>query len=37
VNKDITAIFYENWVKNHPIQKVEDIGEKKRGFNNDFR
>jgi hypothetical protein len=28
VKKDITAIVFENWVENSPIQKVEEIGEK---------
>ena len=28
MKKEITAIVFENWVENNPIQKVEEVGKK---------
>jgi hypothetical protein len=32
MKKDTTAIVFENWVENTPIQMVEEAGEKATSF-----
>jgi hypothetical protein len=36
VKKEITAIVFENWVENNPIQMVEEEGEKAASFQQQF-